>query len=53
MKVIRSFAASSNSIDMQRILQQIIELELEKIVNNKSVNSPASHKKITHGGDYE
>ncbi|MCM3585550.1 hypothetical protein M3182_07285 [Mesobacillus maritimus] len=51
MKVIRSYAAPNKAVNVQRILQQLIEIEMEKIVNTKVVNSPASHGKITLGGD--
>lgn len=50
MKVIRSYAAPNKAVNVQRILQQLIEIEMEKIVNTIS-NSPASHKKIALGGD--
>ncbi|AGK52263.1 hypothetical protein B1NLA3E_02395 [Bacillus sp. 1NLA3E] len=51
MKVIRSYAVPNKAVNVQRILQQLIEIEMEKIVNTNSVNSPASHEKITLGGD--
>ncbi|MBL4953697.1 hypothetical protein JK635_16025 [Neobacillus sp. YIM B02564] len=51
MKVIRSYASPNKGVNLQRILQQLVELELERFVNNKTVNSPASHEKIALGGD--
>ncbi|MGF6947706.1 hypothetical protein QF028_000199 [Neobacillus sp. B4I6] len=51
MKVIRSYASPNKAVNVQRILQQLIELEMEKIVNTNHVNSPASHEKIALGGD--
>lgn len=51
MKVVRTYASSDKAVNVKLILQQIIELNLEKIVNTKGVNPPASHKKITLGGD--
>lgn len=46
MKVIRSYAVPNKAVNVQRILQQLIEIEMEKIVNTNSVNSPASHEKL-------
>lgn len=51
MKVIRSYASPNKAVNVKKILQQLIELELDKLANNKQVNPPASHKKITPGGD--
>lgn len=52
MKVIRSYAIPNEAVNVKRILFQLIELEIEKIVNTDDVNPPASHKKTTNGGDY-
>lgn len=51
MKVIRSYAEPTKAVNVNEIIKQLLELEVEKIVNTKKVNPPASHKKITHGGD--
>ena len=52
MKIIRSYASPNKAVDVKKILQHLIELEIEKIANNKQVNPPASHNtKITIGGD--
>lgn len=51
MNVIRSYAEPTKAVNVNRIIQQLLESELMKIVNTKKVNPPASHKKITHGGD--
>lgn len=51
MKVIRSYAAPNKAVNVPRILQQLIEIEMDKIVNTRAVNSPASHEKIALGGD--
>ena len=52
MKVIRSYATSSNGVNIRRFVEQLVEIEIEKLVNSSKVNSPASHGKITPGGDY-
>lgn len=52
MKVFRSYASPNKGVNINRILQQIVELEIDKVVNSSNVNSPASHEKITLGGDY-
>lgn len=52
MKVIRSYASLEDAVNVKRILFQLIELEIEKIVNTDGINPPASHNKITDGGDY-
>lgn len=51
MKIIRSYASPNEAVNVKQILIQLIELEIDKNVNNKPVNPPASHKKITLGGD--
>lgn len=51
MKIIRSYASPNKAVDIKKVLQQLIELELDKIVNNNQVNPPASHTNITLGGD--
>ncbi|NHM33515.1 hypothetical protein [Neobacillus terrae] len=51
MKVIRSYAGPEKAVDVRTVLQQLLTLEIEKMVNTNSVNSPASHEKITLGGD--
>lgn len=51
MKVVRTYASPDKAVNVKQILQQLIELNLEKKVNTKGVNPPASHKKITLGGD--
>ncbi|MGD6874208.1 hypothetical protein ACQCU1_18765 [Sutcliffiella horikoshii] len=51
MKVFRTYAAPEKEVNIIRILQQLIEIEMEKVVNSSNVNSPASHEKIAHGGD--
>lgn len=52
MKVIRSYASTDDAVNVKRILLQIIELEIEKLVNTNDVNPSTSHNKITHGGDF-
>jgi hypothetical protein len=52
VKVFRSYASPDKGININRILQQLIEIEMDKVVNSSNVNSPASHEKITLGGDY-
>ncbi|QOY37959.1 hypothetical protein AWH56_010535 [Anaerobacillus isosaccharinicus] len=52
MKVLRTYASPDKGVNINRILQQLVEIEMEKVVNNDKVNSPASHEKVTHGGDY-
>ncbi len=52
MKVFRSYATPNKGVNIHRILQKIIELEIDKVVNSSNVNSPASHEKITLGGEY-
>ncbi|MCJ0931903.1 hypothetical protein MST22_12145 [Virgibacillus halodenitrificans] len=51
MKVKRIYALPDKGVNVQGILQQLIDIEVEKIVNTKHVSSPASHEKITLGGD--
>jgi hypothetical protein len=51
MKVIRTYAAPDKAINVKGLIQQLIHIELEKMVNTKPVNSPASHEKIALGGD--
>jgi hypothetical protein len=51
MKVIRSYAAPDNALNVGNLIQQLVTIEIEKMVNNTTVNSPASHEKITLGGD--
>ncbi|MFS0637942.1 hypothetical protein AB1K84_18725 [Mesobacillus foraminis] len=51
MKVIRTYAESEKAVDVRGLLQQLLTLEIDKMVNTNSVNSPASHEKITLGGD--
>ena len=51
MKVNRIYAAPEKAVDVKKIIQQLVTIEIEKMVNNSSVNSPASHEKITLGGD--
>lgn len=52
MKVTRSYATSDKAINVKKFIQQLVNIELEKMVNTDTVNSPASHEKITLGGDY-
>jgi len=42
----------SNGVNIRRFVEQLVEIEIEKLVNSSKVNSPASHGKITPGGDY-
>ena len=51
MKVTRLYASSEKAIDVRSLLTQLVHLELDKMVNTDRVNSPASHKKMTIGGD--
>ncbi|WP_335545380.1 hypothetical protein [Neobacillus drentensis] len=51
MKVIRSYAEPNKAVNVKNLIQQLVNIELEKVVNTMSVNSPASHEKITLGGD--
>jgi hypothetical protein len=51
MKVIRSYAEPNKAVNVKNLIQQLVNIELEKVVNTMSVNSPASHGKITLGGD--
>ena len=52
MKVTRLYANPEKAIDVRSLLTQLVHLELDKLVNTERVNSPASHGKMTIGGDY-
>jgi len=51
MKVIRSYATPEKAVNVKNLIQQLVTIEFEKMVNNRAVNSPAPHDKITLGGD--
>ena len=46
------YAYSNKFVSSERIAREACEIEIEKLVNSSKVNSPASHGKITPGGDY-
>lgn len=51
MKIIRSYASPDKAVNIQNIIAEMLQLELEKMVNTTTVNSPASHERPTLEGD--
>lgn len=51
MQVIRYYATPDKAVNVQKLITQLIQLELEKVVNTTNVNSLASHEKMTLEGD--